>query len=355
MSYNLLVISHCLNNTGAPLVLMDAIKVCLKVGYEVDVVSLEDGPLREKLEADGISVSVAYDFLDNLQMWQRTFERYDVVVANTLLCLEAIYVLNTVRVPTVWWIHEHEFWFQHYKEVLPKSSDLRPGIKVYGVSPITNQYITEYCGYNTGLMPFGIEDLKNRYECDDDLNKSGKVRFLLPATYSPVKGQDILCAAIALLPEDIKEKCEFIMCGAINNSEMDYRKKIGELGDKIKELTVLGALTHEDTLDLMNGCDYVVAPSRLEPFSATCVEAMMLGKVPIMSDVCGVTYWIDDGKNGIIFKSESVEALSKEIIRAVDIADNKAKYLDISNMARRTYEENFSIDAFAKRFINALW
>ncbi len=349
----ILFISHILNNTGAPLVLMDAISVSINQGYHVDVVSMEDGVLRKRLEDKQVSVTIADDFLDNLAMWQRIFRKYDLVVANTLLCLEAIYALNTTEVKTIWWIHEHRAWFEAYKTVLPKKEDLKSNIHIFGVSPVTNELIRHYCGYETGLLPFGIEDRGKEIEIIRGDGYSGnlnaaKVKFIFPGTYSPVKGQDILCKAVEVLPDDIRSRCEFVLCGANVEGEEEYYSEIVNASRKFPEVSVKEVIPHDDTLRLMSRMDYVLVPSRMEPFSATAVEGMMMGAVPIVSDICGVAYWLENGRDSFVFSSGNVESLAETISKAVSIRDSsKLQYEQMVHDARRKYENMFSMEKFS--------
>ncbi len=356
MAKRLMFITHRLDNTGAPLVLMDAIMACQRNGFEIHVCSLEDGVLRKKLVSAGISLTIADNFLDDISLWQETFRKYDAVIANTLLCLEAIYVLNAIGVPTIWWIHEHELWFQHYQSVLPKAYDLRPNIRVYGVSPITNLFIEEYCGYETGLLPFGVVDRLKEF-CEDPKAQESeqKVRFLCPATYSEVKGQDIFCEVISGLSTQVREKCEFVFCGAPIETAREYYEKIKNFERSFPQVKVYESLPHDRVLQMVSEGDFVVVPSRLEPFSATAVEAMMMERIPIISDACGISCWIENGENGFIFENTDSTALAGLLEKAVLLrAENEADYRLIAGEARKTYLEFFSMESFEKNFMNEL-
>ncbi len=351
----ILFISHILSRTGAPIVLFDLVRACAQKGYLVEVISMEEGELLEDYESAGISVSIVSSFLDDAGLWQKRFMQYDAVVVNTLVCIEAIYILNTTAVPVLWWIHEHEYWFSHYQPIFPKSDELHSNIHVYGVSPITIEYIDKYTGYKAGLLPFGIKDVREEVRDCEPGEMNEKVIFLLPATYSHVKGQDILCGVIEKLPMEVRQSCEFILCGAINDGEKEYYETVKEYEKRLKELEVLGSLSHEKTYEYMKRADYVLVPSRLEPFSVTAVEAMMLERIPLVSSVCGVAHWIDDGKNGFIFEAESIDALERAIINAVRLKlESKSEYETISHNARENFEKVFDMDSFSERFLKEL-
>ncbi len=350
----LLFITHSLNNTGAPLVLKEMAIVCLKMENAVDIIGMEDGPLREEFEALGFKVEIADDFLDNLKKWQDRFYSYDAVIVNTLAAIEAVFALNTTTVPTIWWIHEHEYWFIYYQSIFPKSGELRENIHVYGVSEVTNKYIKEYCGIEPGLLSFGIKDQAADYTLTTPA-KEDKTTFVLPGTISEVKGQDILCEAILRLPKKVRDKCKFIIFGKRNDGEKQFSELIESYGSSIEQLTVLEGMSHEDTLKLIAEADYLVAPSRVEPFSATTVEALMLSKIPIISDVCGVLHYLEDGRDCLVFKTEDIDELVKAIKRAVQIhGESIGEYSLICKNARKRYEECFSTEVFANNVRTAL-
>lgn len=60
----ILIISHQLSRTGAPIVLLDMIRIFWKHGYELEVIILLDGELREELEQMKIPVKVQERFMD---------------------------------------------------------------------------------------------------------------------------------------------------------------------------------------------------------------------------------------------------------------------------------------------------
>lgn len=342
----LLFISHSLNNTGAPLVLMDMVLVCLEQGNTVDVVGMEDGPLNGEYQKLGVKLEIADDFLDNLALWQEKFAKYDAVVVNTLAAIEAVYALNTTNVPTIWWIHEHEYWFVYYQSIFPKKEELRNNIHIYGVSPITNNFIRKYCGYEAGLLPLVVKDVAEGFNAGNATKD--KVTFVLPATYSNIKGQDILLEAVERLPEDIRTRCTFALFGRKNDGELDYYNSLKDSVSGIPEIELLDVIPHDEAMRRVSEADYLLATSRLEPFPTTAVEAMMLGTVPIISDACGVLHFLEGGKDCLAFKSENADDLKNALILAVKLrCDFAEEYNKIRDNARKKYEICFSLEVFS--------
>lgn len=53
---SILVFSHQLSRTGAPIVLLDLVRIMKKEGYKVAVISFMDGSLKEEYKKEGIPV-----------------------------------------------------------------------------------------------------------------------------------------------------------------------------------------------------------------------------------------------------------------------------------------------------------
>ena len=343
----IIAISHSLNRTGAPLVFYDLVRALTEQGNMVDVIAMEDGPLREEYENSGISLRIADDFLEDLPAWQNIFKEYDAAIVNTLVGIEAIYALNTTTVPTIWWIHEPEYWFQYYQTILPKPEELNANVHVYGVSPITNTLIEKYCGYDTGVFPFGINDLADTVKMYGNIDKE-TVSFVLPGTISNVKGQDILCEAIKLLPDDIRKQCTFTIFGNKNDGEPEYYESIQAYAEEIDELELKAGIPHDEALAQIAKADYLLAPSRMEPFPTTAVEALMVSTVPIVSSACGVNYYLERNFDSMVFDSENVGDLCQVIVKAVDIRIEQVnEYKRLCTNARKTYEKQFSMIVFS--------
>ena len=75
-----LFITHMLNRTGAPLVLMQMMDVFSRNSYNVDVISMEDGVLREDLEARGITV----DVIDHPTQHQEEFKNINAEIFSAV-------------------------------------------------------------------------------------------------------------------------------------------------------------------------------------------------------------------------------------------------------------------------------
>ena len=223
MGDRILFVTHQLSRTGAPIVLLDMIGVCLKEGCNVEVISLLDGELKSDIEQMGINVTIKDDFVNDWDNFRKYAEHFHAVVANTLITYQVIHVLNNSNVPVIWWLHEGEQYFEYFKTVIPDFNCLGSNVHVYSVGHRVKDVVMKRYSFMTDILHMGVEDFhtddsyagKSVFEQYDP--KHEKVRFLVVGTYSKLKAQDILARAIEELDEEVRNQCVFLFCG---NEEM---------------------------------------------------------------------------------------------------------------------------------------
>ena len=156
-----LVITHQLSRTGAPIVLMDVIGVCKQEGYHIDVITMMDGELRTELEKMGISVQVQKNFFEEKESFYCYAKGYDLVWANTLITYEAIHVLNNTEIPVIWWLHEGRQYFDYFKTVIPDFKKLGKNIHVYSVGHYLQEVVREIYGVETDILHLEVKNQRD--------------------------------------------------------------------------------------------------------------------------------------------------------------------------------------------------
>ena len=92
-----------------------------------------------------------------------------------------------------------------------------------------------------------------------------------------------------------------------------------------------------------------VLPSYIEGLSLSLLDAAMMGKKIIASDVGGNSEVIEDGKTGVLISPRSVVELEKAMMWMLD---NKEKADIMAKNARDKYLENYNFDEiFAKQML----
>ena len=342
----ILFITHQLSLSGAPIVLLDFIRTVREEGYGVEVLSLTEGPLSGTLDEMEIPWRIKEELLKD---WRGLFEElhdYCAVVVNTLVSYPAITLLKHTKIPTIWWLHETEWFFETYDrmpDLTPKLTELPENIHLLSVSPAVQEIIQRRYGIETPVQPFCVPD--RPYQPKD---RERTVRFLTLASFGSAKGQDVLAEAIRLLPESVRKQCSFSMYGGILQQEPDFKDRVETILSGVEEASVHPAVSHEEAVKLMEDCDFCVIPSREEPFSAVAVDGMVLHKPSILTEVCGVTAWPKDAKNALFCPADNPEALSLRIREAAELYLNRPDlYTALGNGARAVYDAVFSPVKFA--------
>lgn len=333
----MLVITHQLSRSGAPMVLLGFVKICKKLGYNVQVISMWDGELKKEFYDMDISVMILREFYKNREIFLSYVVSCDIVLANTLVTCEAIQILQYVKKPVIWWIHEGREYFEYLSSILPDFKKLPVNIRVVSVSHNVKDVIQDIYGYDTEVLHFGIEDIPRKSRKISDTNK---VKFLMVGQYSVIKAQDILVQAILGLSERYIERSEFIFCGDENTYDEQEYALVKRLSEMLQNVKMLHVMPHTELMCLMEQCDCLVVPSRMETVSAVAVEMLMKENLCLCTEVCGIAHYIKDGINGFIVPSEKPAVLTEKI---KFIIDNNEKLDLIRKNGRKIYEENFSM------------
>lgn len=348
MMKKILVISHQLSRTGAPIVLLDVIRICLEHGYYVNVITMMDGELHKELDDMGVRVKVQEYFFHEAEAFLAEVEPYDMVIANTLITYEAIHVLKYSKKPVLWWLHEGRQHFEYFKTVIPDFHKLPDHIHVFSVGHYVQKIIYELYQYKTGILHFYVEDVPAAVPlCREDL----KVKFLTVGTYSKVKAQDILAQAIRQISQDDLKQMEFIFCGNDQMYDEDVYMSVKQLADDFENVTMIPAVSHEELLKIIDSCDCLVVPSRIEPMPTVAVESMMKEKPCLCTNVCGVAHYIKDGENGYLVLPEDVQALRKKI---ESIFNNRQELEMVGKEGRKIYEQYFSKEVIENQILGLI-
>ena len=121
------------------------------------------------------------------------------------------------------------------------------------------------------------------------------------------KGVDILLEAL----EKIVDKIPFVYLILAGNGIDEKILKESALKKKLPTL-FLGNL--DNIWNYLNACDIVILPSRVEPFNLVMIEAGLLGKPVIGSNVDGIAENIEDHRSGILFSKGDANDLKNKII-----------------------------------------
>jgi glycosyltransferase involved in cell wall biosynthesis len=178
------------------------------------------------------------------------------------------------------------------------------------------------------------------------LTGADNLRLVQIGSMEPRKGQDVLAAALALLPRPLQAQLEVVMIG--RSLDPAFVARVEPRLAALPFVRHLGPLPHERIAEHIAAADALVLPSRDEVFPVTIMEAMSLGKPVIATAVGGIPDMIRDGIDGLLAPPEDALALAAAIEHlAVDTEARRR--MGVS--ARDRYAERFTIERFGERLL----
>ena len=162
------------------------------------------------------------------------------------------------------------------------------------------------------------------------------------------KGVDILLEAIAKLPEEDKKRMKIIIAGAqvkkLDSTQYDEMITKLNISDYVEYDN--RRIEDEELPDLFSKVDACVFPYREIYGSGALLMAYSYGKPVIASDVPVFIEETDEGRTGLLFKSENPESLAKALITFCNLSDEDTQRFteEINRLVAEKY--NWSKSAF---------
>ncbi|RTL59632.1 MAG: glycosyltransferase [Sphingobacteriales bacterium] len=340
---NVLLISHDLSLSGAPLVLVDIAKVLLNSGYFPVVCSPSDGPLRETYEELGVTVIIDVLVLRQHPSFERFARNFDLLICNTIVTWPVVLQMQAT-VKTVWWIQEAKVidLFANNAEMVQA---LRTAKNIITVSDYSIEHIRKYTGtpvkkiYNSCSDIDGIPFSK--------VLEGEKIVISLIGSIESRKGQDIILEALNNISTGLLSKIELRLIGRILDYEY-YKSLQPKAADK-PWVKFLGEMDHNECLKQLETTHILVNASRDDPFPVTLVEAFCYGKACIVSNRSGFAEVITEGVNGYVFNIDDVADLSGKIALTVS-SGTRIEQMGIA--ARKTFEKFLRPETFSDRLLH---
>ncbi len=336
---SVLLISHELTRTGAPLQLLQLTDVLIELGYKPFVYSISGGNAEEDFISRGVVTICGTGNTDNADWVIGLADFFDTIFINTLILASYVRLLAPRAKRTFWWIHESSFVFDKvYCGEIPDT----PSFSILAASHVVSEHVKHYLDRDALLLNVSVNDygrsvpgIKKDHE---------KIVFLWAGVIYYVKALDVLLEAILDLEAEYMSRIEFWIIGR-SSQENEYTGLAEKFAESFSNVFFWETVPHDDLMRLMDEADSVVVTSLEETTSMMAVEGMMKSKIVICSDGCGVTRYITDKNNGLIFKTGDHEGLSRKIKYVVD------NYDDLDDMrcrARKVYDMNYSSVIFKK-------
>lgn len=338
----ILMITHELSLTGAPIMLLYAAMALKKAGVDVTVVSPADGNLRNTFLENNIPVlideSLPFTKLDYLSY----VDEFDVIFVNTL-AFYYLYASYNRKVPVIWWIHEGE---TAYRQCFSLPYVDYSGCKIMACSRRAEDAFRKRCpDYSIDVQLYGIKDF---YHATREGGNKKRV-FAVIGTVEERKAQDIFLKAIRRLPEEVRTNSEFWIIG---NDTAEYARdfvtKLKKEAENIPQVVFLHEQTRSKMEQIFHEIDVLVCPSLEESMSIVSIEAMLCHKPCIVTKQTGISDYICDGENGFICSTADDYELAEKMAYCYFYPEHVNV---MGKLARKTYETVFSLSNFEEEIV----
>ena len=336
------IMSHLLDMTGAPIVLVSAVPVLRSMGYEVVVLGPEDGGSMPLFLEAGATVITRKGCVQSPLLWGLALCA-DLVLANTVVEARAVRALSGARVPVLWWLHDAFAGYPHIAHQIPK--ELGENIRVYSVgSHAANAMHSVRPEFNIRPLIYGLPDYAAEKFSHYDLSYAGgRPLFATVGSFENRKGQDIFCKAIRLLPPETMKKASFLFVGKAAEAEMmdAVRSLTADCPDNV---FYVKRLTRDEIKSLMAQCTCLVCASRDDPMPTFVTEGLIFGKPAIVSEHTGTAGLITEGVDGFVYEDDDPEKLAERLAWAIE---HPEKLAAMRPACRELYESHYSKQAFS--------
>lgn len=338
---SIVLFSHELSLTGAPVVLLYMAEILKAAGYNPVVVSCKDGGLRDEFVRKGMPVIVTTDITVHNPVLGLLLRDAIMVLFNTLMFLDVIEEFVQTGSRTVWWLHEPEMAYRKELEYYLKCLSC-DRMSILAVSNMTANAFKKHSGYtNVRVFPYGIPDERERMQGEE--KHSGKTIFAVIGAMQERKAQDVFIHAVRALGEEERGEAEFWIVGS--ETQKSYCEQIKEDASGIPEIKFTGEKTREEIQEIYRQVDVIVCPSRSDPLPVVLAEGLMWGKICIASRGTGMADFIEDKVNGLLCEKDDIQSLCyvmQWILQHVEAHDT------IGRNGRKLYEDRFSMGIFRK-------
>ena len=343
------IMSHLLDMTGAPIVLVSAIPVLRSLGYEVVVLGPSDeGSLPLFLEA-GAAVVTRRDCVTSSTLWELASSA-DFVLANTVVEAPAVCTLNGGFVPVLWWLHDAFAGYPFITHKIPK--ELADNVHIAAVgSHATAAMHSVRPKFKVEQLIYGLPDYARESFPRYDLSYAGgRPLFVTVGSMEMRKGQDIYCEAIRLLPPEVREKASFLFVGKA--SDRDVSAHVHALTEQFPHnVFYRKRLERPEIKSLMEQCTCIVCASRDDPMPTFVTEGLIFGKPSIVSEHTGTAGLITEGVDGFVYRNDDPAQLSKVLAHAIEHPDQLAA---MKADCRKLYERYYTNEAYVSTLVRLI-
>lgn len=366
---SVLLVSHLLDYSGAPIALLSLVEPLQRSGLSVIVLSPVDGPLRQAFEQKGCRVLIAPRPQDIDPQGFRKLG-VELCICNTVV-MSACFIVYSAVLPSLLWIHENmtplaaerkgDFLFTRNKSLFGWESAtngiMNPRL-LRALQPLQKR--VAFCSDvarapfrdllpDSFPMPYIVRDQAAAEKTALPSPRGGKVvHFAFIGSFNQRKSPHLIVEALALLPPQLRRRCRISLVGqpAVPDA---YTLQLETMAAPFAEVQLLPLMEPQDVQRFFKTVDVLLCPSQTDPMPLVVTEAWMHGCAVVMSDAVGQRSLAEtgDSRNAYVVPVGDAAALAAVMQH---LAEHTEELPLLSQNARRTYCRHFDAATAARRW-----
>ena len=361
----ILLISHNLNNEGAPILMFNLGKQLKSKGYEVAVVSPHDGVLKTDYSKHRIKsyIHEPGNILTFLEYYKPK-----IALVNTIVSFKYIEELKNFGIKIIWILHEseREIYFKDLKGLNKSSFEMADSVvfvsdatrNVYEDLNENNNFVTIHNGLDLSEIEGFIQKNDKKLLRSQLGYPENALIITTVGTVCPRKDQETFVkAAVDILSDSAfgDDQLYFLVVGANGDGtplERSYLKKIKKYIEEKgynKHINIVYRSEVPERSDILKYyliSDIYVCASAIEAFPITILEAMSFSLPVVSTDVFGIKEQIVDNDTGFFFNLGDYKDLSRKLVTLMD-QDVRKKVGENSKLKLR---QEFTIEMTANKY-----
>ncbi|WP_313536830.1 glycosyltransferase [Sphingomonas sp.] len=344
---DVLILSHDLTTSGAPKVAYDLAVLMKSRGYFVTVASPTDGPYRQRLVEQGITVIIDELILTGHESSMVLARSFDLVIANTIVCWPAVNELAKTT-PTYLYSHETEL-VHHFANTYPGFVDaLRSATEIWCGSQHAVDALARY-SLAPIIVEYGVDDIAGEKGRATHDHVGDAIRIAVFGSIEPRKGQDLAILGMQSIDPTIRQRAELTLYG--RTLDAAFREAVENLAAATPQVRLGNELNYEQYRDKLAEADIVLVCSRDDTLPLVSLDALALGKAVVCSAATGTSRYLANERSALILEHNNAAEIGAALSRLIADADLRRK---LGDGARAVFEASFTYEAFGARVFDRL-
>lgn len=351
-----LFVSNLLYRYGPPITLFRLIHELNDTNMAL--LSYLDGPMKKDFEVIGIHpiINNLYDVnIENIKAIMNIIkeEKVDLVVTNTVDCINATFAAHLSKVPQVLYVHAdypqintsllHMFAFK-LSDLIIFSSEYQRNVyyPILGKTPIALlRNGIPFNKFNAQFIPESREEIL----VSNNLPKNKKVVSIIGTVCDRKRQELLIFAAQEILKK--RDDVIFLIIGRYHKDRL-YDKLLKKYIDAGKLGNNIFILDEKENIDrYIFISDAIVCCSGNDVTPSILLEALAMKKPVIAPNIDGISNIIHDGHNGILFERNDQKVLEDAILKVLNSPEHFEKYI---LKERPVFKAKYDVREIAKQF-----